>query len=201
MVFRIFLIASLLMTPLFALAKEPLNVILVIVDSLSAKHLSPYGYYRDTSPFLGRLARQNVLFENVSSQAAYTLTSTFSIFTGTFPHTHRIITPPEFVNGAGAHLDPEIKTIAEHFVRAGYETRWIGLKDDPQMGIGQGIQRGFVRIEQGDLNSPTLRAGLAELGESKQRFFMFLHSNAVHDPYLPAPRYQPIFLTAPARKP
>ena len=43
------------------------NVLVIVMDTLRADHLSAYGYARPTSPNFDRLAQQGVLFENAIS--------------------------------------------------------------------------------------------------------------------------------------
>ena len=43
------------------------NVLVIVIDTLRADHLSAYGYARPTSPNFDRLAQQGVLFENAVS--------------------------------------------------------------------------------------------------------------------------------------
>ncbi|MCK4669950.1 MAG: sulfatase [Nanoarchaeota archaeon] len=40
------------------------NIILIVLDALRAKHLSCYGYHRNTSPNIDKLAKNGILFEN-----------------------------------------------------------------------------------------------------------------------------------------
>src|SRR5690242_8912338 len=49
------------------------NVLLIVVDTLGASHLSAYGYPRPTSPNLQSIAEQGVLFENAISTSSWTL--------------------------------------------------------------------------------------------------------------------------------
>jgi hypothetical protein len=51
------------------------NVVYIFIDALRADHLSCYGYPRNTSPNLDRLAARSVLFENAYSPAANTFES------------------------------------------------------------------------------------------------------------------------------
>ena len=39
------------------------NVILIVIDTLRADHLSGYGYYRDTTPVLDALMKEGVRFD------------------------------------------------------------------------------------------------------------------------------------------
>lgn len=54
---------------------EPFNIIYIFVDALRADHLSLYGYGRNTSPNLDRLASRSVVFENAFSPSANTFES------------------------------------------------------------------------------------------------------------------------------
>ena len=46
------------------MAKRKRNLILFGIDSLWADRMSCYGYHRQTSPHMDKLATQGVLFEN-----------------------------------------------------------------------------------------------------------------------------------------
>ncbi len=90
-----------------------LNVILLTVDTLRPDHLGCYGYHRDTSPFLDRIARKGVLYKNVISSAPWTSPGLISILTGLYPTTHG-------VQGRGKHLMPGTPTLFNLFQQGGY---------------------------------------------------------------------------------
>ncbi len=58
------------------------NVILIVIDTLRADHLSAYGYGRKTSPNIDRLAAGGVLYEQSISASSWTLPAHASLFTG-----------------------------------------------------------------------------------------------------------------------
>lgn len=64
------------------------NVILITMDTVRADHLSVYGYARDTTPNLKRLAEVSSLYSNAISTSDITLPSHASIFTGLYPTSH-----------------------------------------------------------------------------------------------------------------
>ena len=66
------------------------DLLVLVLDTVRADHLSSYGYARATSPTLDRLAREGVLFEQASSTSSYTLPSHASILTGLYPHAHHV---------------------------------------------------------------------------------------------------------------
>lgn len=65
--------------------KNKPNILLVVLDTLRADHLGCYGYERDTSPYIDKLAEEGILFSNTFSQGAYTHVSIPSIFTSKLP--------------------------------------------------------------------------------------------------------------------
>jgi arylsulfatase A-like enzyme len=92
---------------------RPLNVLLIVIDTLRADHVSAYGYARKTTPNLDRIASEGVLFENAYSPASWTLPSHASIFTGRTPGEH----------GAGGRpLGDQYPTLAGYLAEKGYQT-------------------------------------------------------------------------------
>ena len=66
------------------------NVLIVVIDTLRADHVSAYGYPRPTTPNLDRLAQQGVLFENAVSPSSWSLPSHVSLVTGRYMHDHKV---------------------------------------------------------------------------------------------------------------
>ena len=72
-VFTVFLLIELL--PVAISAKnaremsQPPNIIYIVIDTLRSDHLGCYGYSRNTSPNIDKLAAQSMLFSNAISQA------------------------------------------------------------------------------------------------------------------------------------
>src|SRR5262245_35988969 len=62
-----------------------LNVLFVLVDTLRADRLGAYGYQRDTSPNLDRLAATGIRFAKQVSQSSWTKCSMASLWTGLYP--------------------------------------------------------------------------------------------------------------------
>ena len=48
------------------------DVLVVVLDTVRADHLSAYGYEKNTSPVLAELAKQGVLFEDVTAPSSWT---------------------------------------------------------------------------------------------------------------------------------
>ena len=67
------------------------NVLIVVFDAFSAYHISLYGYQRETTPNLARLAEKAVVFHNHYANGNFTTPGTASLLTGTLPWTHRAL--------------------------------------------------------------------------------------------------------------
>ncbi|MCK6445014.1 MAG: sulfatase-like hydrolase/transferase [Planctomycetes bacterium] len=64
------------------------NILVLVWDTTRAQNLSIYGYDRETTPNLARLASESRVFTNARSASRYTLTSHLSMLTGTYPSHH-----------------------------------------------------------------------------------------------------------------
>lgn len=71
-----------------ALAETNFNLILISLTNTRADHLGAYGYGRKTSPNLDKLAGKGLVFKNAFTHASWTLPTSISLFTSTYPFTH-----------------------------------------------------------------------------------------------------------------
>ncbi len=111
------------------------NILLIILDTVRADHLSCYGYPRETTPFIDKIASEGVLYKNAISASCWTLESLASIFSGLLP------------NGHGAHwasqkLDDNVRLISEYFKDAGYKTFCLS-NNDCFLNEDTGLTKGF----------------------------------------------------------
>jgi len=65
------------------------NIIVLLFDALSARHISLYGYARETTPHLSRFAERATVYHNHYSTGNFTTPGTASLLTGLYPWTHR----------------------------------------------------------------------------------------------------------------
>jgi arylsulfatase A-like enzyme len=72
-------------------AENPPNVIMIVIDTMSAENLSLYGYPRNTSPNIERFAKRAVVYHAHQSGGNFTVPGTASLLTGMYPWTHRAI--------------------------------------------------------------------------------------------------------------
>jgi arylsulfatase A-like enzyme len=119
------------------------NVLLIVLDTVRADHLSLHGYSRDTSPNLSRLARRGINFEQARSTAPWTLPSHATMMTGRWPH--------ELSTGINQPLDGTHVTIAEYLAANGYATAGF-VANATYCGIETGLGRGFAHYEDHELS-------------------------------------------------
>ncbi len=65
------------------------DVVLIVLDTVRADHLSVYGYAVDTTPNLARFADGAVRYQQAIAPSSWTLPSHASMFTGLLPTEHR----------------------------------------------------------------------------------------------------------------
>ena len=199
------------------------NVIVIVVDTLRADHLSSYGYKRDTSPFIDSLVHQGVMFNSAISASSWTQPSHASMLTGRYTYEHQAETKP---------LDNRFETIGEAMQIQGYRTGAFSANTE-FFTRRQGFGRGFLRFEDNNqslvddfLNSslygflfdyyglrkalnyegvPTRKYAedinhsvLNWVGKGNDKpFFVFINYFDVHDPYLPPQPYRSKFSSIP----
>jgi arylsulfatase A-like enzyme len=157
-------------------SSERPNIVLITMDTVRADHLSAYGYSRDTTPNLARLAEKGVLFQNAVSATSWTLPSLAAIYTGLLPHQ----------SGANAFrpLNPGWKTIESVLGQHGYAT--AGFNANYYYGeSGWGLGGGFGRYDDDRTTllynlSRTLvgRAAVQPLYQNLDRYDAFYRRNA-----------------------
>ncbi len=155
---------------------EGRNLLFVVVDTLRADHVGLYGYPRDTTPNLDRLAEDSLVFSQAISQSSWTMPATASLLTGLYPPEHGVTD--------GQSLAPGFETLAERLQEAGLTT--FAVSANPVVGAGEGFHQGFERF----LHLPWTRAEHVNdlfrdfLEEHRDlRWFAYLHYIDPHDPY------------------
>lgn len=135
--------------------QRPPHVLLIVLDTVSAKHLGSYGYHRPTSPALDALADEGVVFEKAFASAPWTLPSHASLFTGLHPTTHRTgWMHPRLDDGkasAGRIMRYDYLTLAEELSARGYET--CGVSEKSWLTDRHGLTQGFQHYH--DYSIPT----------------------------------------------
>ena len=152
------------------------NIVLIVVDALRADHLGIYGYERDTSPNLDRLASRGVLFRNAYSSASMSKPALSSLLTSMHPSSHNAL------DEWGVLADHAL-TLTEVLKASGYRTLLYDGGNPylaPEFRLDQGFDLNSRVIGARPLTDEFLRA-LPEL--KRDKFFAYLHYMDVHTPY------------------
>ncbi len=174
------------------------NILFYLIDTCRADSLSPYGYERETSPFLERLAEEGVTFESCISQAAWTKPSMGAILTSKYPSATGVYTIWE-------RLHNDHVTFPEVLEDGGYYTS--GFSANPIMGAMSNYRQGFRRFQEAaTINGadPIERASGSSIllnekvfpwleGNQNYPMFLYVHSVDPHEEYRPAAAYLKAF--------
>ncbi len=169
---------------------KPQNVILIWADTLRPDHLSFYGYKRETSPHLAKMAREGVTFKDSISQATWTKVSTPSMMTSLYPLSNGV---HEFYD----RLPSSATTMAEVFYDSGYATlNFTGVLFTGKFtNLHQGFEEVNEDVSLSDLTSSKISREYVDRlmpwleSHRSVPFFVFLHLFDPHDPYKPRPPY------------
>jgi arylsulfatase len=181
-------------------------IVLIAVDTLSAKNLSLYGYSRLTSPALDRLAGDSIVFQRCATNATWTVPSMMSMLTGLFANSHRLGVSPNLQQPQVWEqwlLATNRWTLAESLRSAGYDTAafvdslWI----TPRFGFSQGFES--FDWSAGEIDKVDPSGGIRHVTQQAREwlgsrpagrpFFLFLHCFDVHGPYSPDEAHRGLF--------
>jgi heptose-I-phosphate ethanolaminephosphotransferase len=169
------------------LAGEPQTYVFVIGESLTRNHMSLYGYWRETTPVLARLAADMAIFTDVVSPHSHTE-----------PSLELVLTLANQSNGL-RFTDPANHSLIEIFGAAGFATWWIsnqnsfGPWDNKTAVLASGAQHVHFtgtrsgRFVTGPLDEAMLEPFAAALQDPAPRKAIFLHFLGNHWDY--AKRY------------
>jgi arylsulfatase A-like enzyme len=160
-----------------------------------ADHMSCYGYHRQTTPHIDRLAGQGVLFENNYAPHIPTTSAYASMLTGKDCFSTSVVA----LRHKGG-LPKDIQTLPEILGQAGYDTSCVGFSGNPS-------SRGFNkyldypawgsfaegRSPKAEKLNEVAVPELERLAAGKKPFCLFLRHMDPHAPYLPPAPFERMF--------
>lgn len=176
------------------------DIFIILIDTLRPDHLGIYGYQRDTSPNIDRIARAGTVFERMYSVSPWTNPSVATLFTGLYP---RALFEPA-PKGAIYHqiMPTGVPTLARILGDAGYRT--TAISDHAAISSHRGFTRDFqdqIKLFQGELVYKTEPAAPEKVVDALRRTrapagqpqFTYVHLIQPHWPYAPPPHYHELF--------
>lgn len=164
--------------------KKKIQVILISIDTLRGDSITPYGYFRDTTPYLTQLVKESVYFPHAYSNGCWTMPSHMSMLTGTLPSRHGVNQGMGAMEGKRASmLHDAVKMLPEILKISHQELKTVKFAKLPgDLGFGRGfdINNSFDPFQEEEAFKKLLR----EFENQKdQDFFFFVHTWMVHAPY------------------
>ena len=161
---------------------DEFNVILISLDTLRGDKLGCYGYERETSPHIDSLAEDSVQFSYCFAQSNWTLPSHVSMLTSLNGRRHQVYLAHE-------KMSPSLDNHRRHPGMHGFYNG--GITGGGYVSEKFGFSKGFdeykgeryvfhAENEAEELGSETVK--WVEKNADK-RFFLFLHTYQIHDPY------------------
>ena len=178
---------------------EKSHIVLITVDTLRADHMSAYGYARNTSPTLKRLADEGVRFDRAAVQWPKTGPSFASMMTSTHPSDNGI------VRKVGIEVPCTFRMLAEILKEQGYSTHAVVANGAlaAELGYNQGFDtygqtwKQEVTEEGADPNDAAavnrMVEPILETLDPEKPFFLWVHYLDPHFPYTPPAPYSDMF--------
>jgi len=176
--------------PLRQAAREA-SVVFVVLDAARASQLGAYGYPRQTTPVIDRIAAEGVVFEQATTPAVYTLGAMSSVWTSQHPDRHH--SEVSF----SARLPKDRLTLAE--LLGGRGVKSAGFVANAVAGRSFGFDRGFEEFSEIYRELGSSAAGFVKVVPAwletnrDRRFFLYLHFREPHFPYDPPPPFDTRF--------
>jgi arylsulfatase A-like enzyme len=126
--------------PASVAAPEPPDVVLVVIDTLRADHLSIYGHARPTSPNIDALAGGGTWWHRAYAGSGWTLASFATLLTGQHAFQHRVGRDPDDPKKFG-RLGQEVSTLPELLGAQGYSS--AAFMNNAFLAGEFGLQQGF----------------------------------------------------------
>ena len=116
------------------------NVLLIVIDTLRADYLSPYGAPEEIAPFLHEWSKESVVFTKHYTTSSWTRPGFATLLTGLYPSEAGIY-EEKF-----DRLSPDIETLPEKLQRNGYHT--FAINSNPNIDPYFGFDQGFAHFEE-----------------------------------------------------
>jgi arylsulfatase A-like enzyme len=192
-----------------AQGKAATNVVLLVIDTLRPDHMSCYGYEKQTTSNIDKLAEEGFLFERCYSTSSWTLPACVSMLTGLYCQAHN-------ANQWESKISEQLPFLPEILSDNGFYC--MGVSSNPFLSVKQGFGRGFdvfddtTVIASAEWSFPLTGSQyksivLASTGATATRrameflndrpqdkpFFLLVHYMDCHADYVPPPPYDTNF--------
>ncbi len=167
------------------------NLVVFVLDAVRSDHVGAYGYERDTTPNIDRLARKGTLYNQAIADASFTFASAAALFIGAPPDESGVLVRRPIPQDL--HLLPEVAR--EH----GYRT--YAYTENPYVAEAFGFRQGFDEFDEalslvsllvagGEIPRPDSSAAIERAAAFARRtadapYLLYVHILRPHNPYAP----------------
>lgn len=191
---------------------ENTNVILVSLQCLRPDHLGVYGYPKETSPNMDRLAKSSILFDDTVAQANLTPVAMMSVLTSQYPRVNGMIAFDAAKDAVKSRTLPEILKYYGYTTAAVSGSPEFFMRYDTESGteikLGDVFSRSFdyfgrTRKGLGTSLRTLPMESLSWLQQNRdKKFFLWIASGVIHVPYAAGiPKAEKTFFDPPGYKP
>jgi arylsulfatase A-like enzyme len=190
--------------PVPATVPKDFDIVLITIDTTRADHLGAYGYKRDTSPNIDKLAKQGTVFEHAWAHAPSTRYSIPAILTGRLPLDVYYDTSVDGWPG----LSPKATTIAEalqplgfvtgaitnywYFDRVRHMDQGFAEYDNANASLHHGVSNAGPEQTSGSSSKEQTDKAIAFVDKhANDRYFLWVHYYDPHYAYEPHAEIQP----------
>lgn len=165
------------------------DIVFVVIDTLRADRLAIHGGTHSPLPSVDRLAKEGGWFSRAYAQSGWTLPSFVSMWTGLYPHQHRVGRNPVQESEFGA-LDQRYTTLAESLKEEGYSTGAVINNTflAPAFGLSQGFDAYMYKgADNSNVRSAedTSKQALSWLKKQSGSVFLAVHYMEAHMHLIP----------------
>lgn len=178
---------------------KKINIVLITPDQMRADHMSCYGYFRETSPYMDTLAEEGAISKRHYAAASWTTPSFCSIMSSLVPSRHRATLFGSSITNSAIPL------LSEQFKMVEYRT--VAFCNNAN--VNKPLRKGFDEFYEGERNQPQNITEHVEFGAQgtnkrifewlnqhyNKSFFMWILYFEPHSPYNPSSKHD-IFKTS-----
>ena len=175
-----------------------MNILLYVLDSLRADHVSAYGYKRNTTPVLDELAEDGIVFENCIAPGTWTRPVASSILSGLYPSVHGTYVSNDAYQPPTTSLPIILQeTGYDNFAavsgnmhsRAGFANGFDQYIDDIDQDVTSQAENTATEGTRGKEINQVFESWLSDRDDDNP-FFSMLWSTGPHYPYAPPDGYR-----------
>lgn len=179
-------------------------IFLISIDTLSANHMSLFGYNKETTPNISAFAHDAVVFDHAFSNSTWTVSSHMSLFTSLLEYNHKVNVKKYYTQKGNDPfvlqkklvfpLSSSLPSLIE-YLRNNYPT--FSVNGGGNVSREFGFNRGFDLYSSNgkDMNTPDASSELFNNIKTRieeypfPQAFYFLHTYHTHSPYFPPIEY------------